>query len=239
MNRSFLTSRVPTLLKSAIISPRLKKPSLDTTDMSSYRPVSNLPFLSKVLEKLVSNQISPYLNQVDAFGQCQSAYRPYHSTETALLKISTDVLSGLDGGGVVLMCMLDLSAAFDTVDHQILLSRLDRTCGMKRDALSWFRSYLDGRSVKVKIGENFSVGSVMTSGVPQGSVLGPQLFLLYVRDIAAIAERHGFRFHGYADDTYFYRICSATQADIDQTVRDFSVCFEEILELLCNKSPST
>jgi len=123
-NKSVQTGSVPALLKAAYITPQLKKSDLDAADVRSYRPISNLSVLSKLLERLVARQLPDHLAVAKLLTELQSAYRAYHSTETAVLKVLTDVLSALDTGDVAVLTLLDLSAAFDTVDHATLLRRL-------------------------------------------------------------------------------------------------------------------
>ena len=121
VNASFLSGTFPFMFKTAIVKPLLKKPSLDQDDLKNYRPVSNLSFLCKVAEKLVLSQLSEYLNTNQLLSPVQSAYRPNHSTEKALVKIVNDLLLALDDGKVSALTLLDLFAAFDTIDHNILL----------------------------------------------------------------------------------------------------------------------
>ena len=121
VNESFLSGIFPSMFKTAIVKTLLKKPSLDQDDLKNYRPVSNLSFLSKVAEKLVLSQLLEYLNTNQLFSPVQSAYHPNHSTETALVKIVNDPLLALDDGKVSVLTLLDLSAAFDMIDHNILL----------------------------------------------------------------------------------------------------------------------
>ena len=127
------------MFKTAIVKPLLKKSSLDQDDLKNYRPVSNLSFLSEFAEKLVLSQISEYLNANQLFRPVQSAYRPNHSTETAVVKIVNDLLLALDDGKVSVLTLLDLSAAFDTIDLNILLHRLEHAFGITGTALSWIR----------------------------------------------------------------------------------------------------
>ena len=124
VNSSLSEGVFPSCFKTACVKPLLKKPSLDTNVLKNYRPVSNLPFLSKVLERVVAGQLMNYMNENSLFNIFQSAYRPFHSCETALLKVQSDILCALDTRCVVIHVMLDLSAAFDTLDHRILLDRL-------------------------------------------------------------------------------------------------------------------
>ena len=128
--------------KSALVKPLLEKMSLDPDDLKNYRPVSNLSFLSKVLERIVLSQINEHLNHNNLLNPLQSAYRPNHSTETALLRIVNDLLTAMDHNKICILTLLDLSAAFDTIDHQILLTRLQHSFGISGPALSWLSSYL-------------------------------------------------------------------------------------------------
>ena len=132
----------PSIYKSAIVTSLLKKPSLDPNDLKNYRPVSNLSFTSKTLEKVVVSQLMFYLNRHNLFSSFQSTYRPGHSTETALLKVVNDLLLAMDNGKLSVLVLLDLSAAFDNVDHDILLYRIQHVFGIQGTVLSWFRSYL-------------------------------------------------------------------------------------------------
>ena len=127
------------------MKPLLKKTTLKPEIMKNYRPVSNLSFLSKILEKVVLRQLSNHLLTNNLFYSHQSAYRAGHSTETALLKIVND-LSALDEDKVSLLSLLDLSAAFDTIDHSILLSRLSYSFGISDTVLDWFTSYFTDRT---------------------------------------------------------------------------------------------
>ena len=145
INLSLTEGSFPAHFKSAYVSPLLKKPSLNRDSMKNYRPVSNLSFLSKVLEKVVENQLNSHINSSNASNQYQSAYRKFHSSETALLTIHNDILASMDAGKVTALTLLDLSAAFDTINHTFLLRRLDDWFGVTGKALDWFKSYLTGR----------------------------------------------------------------------------------------------
>ncbi len=129
-----------------MVHPLLKKANLDPADFNNYRPISKLPFLSKVLEKVVLNQLSPYLIENNILDPFQSGFRSKHSTESALLRVVNDLLLFVDSRNCAVLVLLDLSAAFDTVDHGILLNRLKTEVGICDSALEWFESCFTARS---------------------------------------------------------------------------------------------
>ena len=130
-------------------------------------------------EKVVLKRLTSHLSNNNLHEIYQSAYKKFHSTETALLKVFNDILCDLDDRNVTLQSLLDLSAAFDTLDHGILLKRLDLSFGVRGRALAWFSSYLTMRKQSVQINDTLSNAAVLNYGVPHGSVLGPILFSLY------------------------------------------------------------
>ena len=203
-NESLTSGIFPTDFKNSLVIPLLKKSSLDCNVLKNYRPVTNLTFISKIIEKLVFNQLVEYLSHNDLIEKFQSAYKSGHSTETALLRVTNDILCSVDTGSVAMLTMLDLSAAFDTLDHQILLNRLFSSFGICDTALNWFKSYLENRHQKVKINSFYSDELPISFGVPQGSVLGPLLFTLYVYPLSNVIKKSGFDYHLYADDTQLY-----------------------------------
>jgi len=148
---------------------------MDSLDAKSYRPISNLSVLSKLLERLVSKQLVKYLTDNRLLPDRQSAYRRFHSTETAVLRVLSDILMALDSGDLAMLTLLDLSAAFDSVDHDTLLKRLQKSYGLGEVVVSWFTSYLTGRTQFVKSSASSSMPSAVLYGVSQGSVLGPVL----------------------------------------------------------------
>jgi hypothetical protein len=206
-NRSMSLGVVPGTFKEAYITPLLKKPDMDPADVKSYRPISNLSVLSKLLERLVARQLLDYLTTSKLLPELQSAYRACHSTETAVLKVLGDILHAVDHGDLACLTLLDLSAAFDTVDHDTLLRRLRETYGLHGNVHNWFTSYLGRRTQFVRRGGTRSLPTRVLYGVPQGSVLGPILFLLYTADLLELIKSHGLHPHLYADDTQVYGSC--------------------------------
>ena len=225
-NLSLINSTVPRLFKVAHITPIVKKPGLDPDQSENYRPISNLPFLSKVRERVVFSQIEHYLNACNLLPRHQSAYRKFHSTETLLARVVSDLISDASNGKHTLLAMLDLSAAFDTVDHTILIQRLSLTFGINETALQWFSSYLSERFQSVHFAGNTSPSTPVLCDVPQGSVLGPLLFLLYIADIGSIASRHHFNSHSFADDTQLY--LSGNPKDAQFLRSSIVACINEI-----------
>ena len=201
---SLQSSVMPEKYKTSYISPLLKKTGLNPESLLNYRPLLNLPFISKVIERVVAKQLTVYLQENDLHDQFQSAFRKDHSTETALIKVHNDILCAVDRGCVVVLVMLDLTAAFETIDHAILLSQLFHRFGVTGAALEWFRSYLSGRHQVVRIGNEKSPLKDVTFGVPQGSVLGPLLFTAYITPVGDIIMKFGLDYHLYADDTQLY-----------------------------------
>jgi retron-type reverse transcriptase len=195
------TSTVPPDLKEAIILPLLKKALLDSELFKNFRPVSNLPYLSKIIERVVAKRFVSHMQIHSLHEPLQSAYKQYHSIETALAKVQNDVLLAIDNQCCVLLVLLDLSAAFDTVDHQTLLSRMSTRLGIEGDALDWFTSYLSDRSQCVHVQGATSKKHTLQCGVPQGSVLGPQEYNSYTLPIGDIIRKYSLNFHIYADDT--------------------------------------
>ena len=179
INDSLLTGSFPCVFKSAVVRLLLKKTSLDATNLKNYWPVANLPFLSEITEKIALLQLSQHL-------ESNNLFRPGHSTETALLKFVNNLLAALDVDHISLLSLLDLSAAFDTIDKSILLSRLHHVFGISgrfsRTDQTWVVSVSGASSAPAAL--NFSV--------PQGSVFGPIFFVLYTHPIAEIVSYHSF-----------------------------------------------
>jgi hypothetical protein len=196
-----------------MVTPLLKKSSLDRENMKNYRPVSNLPYVSKLLEKVVMKQLNDHMEDHALCEPLQSAYRSNHSTETAMVKVMNDLLVAADTKKqCVLLVLLDLSAAFDTIDHSVLLQRLRNMFGVDGDALDWFRAYFSNRFQAVSIDQQSSAAVPLTTGVPQGSVAGPALFPRYTQPIGDIVRAHGMNLHLYADDTQLYVSCPISEA---------------------------
>ena len=210
VNCSISSGIFPQGLKTAVIKPLLKKSTLDSSVLNNFRPISNLPFIGKVIEKVVYQQLSSFLNSNDRFDIFQSGFRPNHSTETALIKVVNDIRLNSDTGRMSVLVLLDLSAAFDTVDHSILIERLEQLIGLSDTVLCWFKSYLQDRDYFVSIGNFFSQKVNMRCGVPQGSILGPLLFNLYMLPLGKLLRDNNVSYHNYADDTQIYIALSPT-----------------------------
>ena len=234
INSSLLSGTFPSIFKQSIVLPLLKKPSLDPNTLKNYRPVSNLSFISKITEKLVLSQLSDYLHSHNLFPSSQSAYRPGHSTETALVRVMNDLLRAMDGGKLSILTLLDLSAAFDTIDHQILLQRLHLSFGLSGSALNWFKSYLSDRTQTVSTSNRSSKPSALSLGVPQGSVLGPVLFILYTKPLSSLISHHSVSSQSFADDTQIRDSCPPDQ--LDAAVCRVQGCVDDVKRwMTCNK----
>ena len=199
-NSSLASGIFPQCFKSALVTPILKKRCLDHNDLNNYRPVSNLCFIAKILEKLVLSQVSSYLNSHNLYNTCQSAYRPGHSTETALLNVVNDLFLSLNKGNISVIDLLDFSSAFDTIEHTILVHRLHTDFGFTDTVLQWFSSYLTDRIHYISLSNHCYAFAPVHSGVPQGSVHSPILFTMYTKPLSAIIDSHSIIHHSFADD---------------------------------------
>ena len=226
-----LSERIsPSSFKQALVQPLLKKSSLSTVstdNLNNFRPISNLIFISKILEKVVASRIQSHLSSNSLSSSFQSAYRIFHSTETTLLKIHNDLILAMDRGEVTSLILLDLSAAFDTVDHSILLTRLQNWFGLDGLSLDWFSSYLSLRSQAVSINDSISAFSTLSCGVPQGSVLGPLLFTLYTTPLGSVISKNSLKYHLYADDTQLYISFTPTTSAL--SLETLTTTFNDIL----------
>lgn len=200
INSSFVNGCFPDIYKTARITPLLKKPTLSNDNLNNYRPVSNLHFFSKIIERCVLFQLRNHCTSSNLLPIFQSAFRPHHSVESALIHVSDDILKHLNARKSVILILLDMSAAFDTVDYKILLETLSYYFGIRDKALSWIKSYLLHRSFTVQYNNNTSNCHTLNFGVPQGSVLGPLLFSMYISPISTIFQDHNISFHCFADD---------------------------------------
>ena len=226
MNTSIRCSTLPAQHKRAVIRPRIKKQGLDASDPGNYCPISNLSFISKFIERVIHRQLSTYAESKILLPATQSGFRRSHSTETAVIKVYNDVVLALDSGLQTALLLLDFSAAFDCVDHDLLTLVLKTCFGITSSALDWIKSFLSNRTHFIRIGNKTSKLFHVKFGVPQGSILGPLLFIFYMTNIARIAALHGILIHLYADDTQLY-IHLAT-SDIHQAKDKLVSCIREI-----------
>ena len=227
INNSLSQGVFPSIFKNAIITPLLKKPQLSPNEFRNYRPVSNLPYISKLIERIVALQLKEHISNHELDNPLQSAYKANHSTETALLKIQNDIHDNLARGRVTALILLDLSAAFDTIDHGLLFERLQSLFGIQGVALNWLISYLTDRSQSVKVGDSMSTKHLLKYGVPQGSVLGPLLFTMYTTPLGRLFAKYPLvSHHIYADDTQVY--IGLSNNDTSVALDQLSSCLESV-----------
>ena len=227
-NMSLEEGNFPNMLKATIVRPRLKKTNLDPEDLNSYRPISNLTFLSKTVERVVAIRFVEHAELHGLLPHNQSAYRSFHSTETAVLAVHNSIVRTIDSGKLCALVLLDLSAAFDTVDHPIMLQVLhDRFC-VEDATLKWFESYLSDRTQTYMVKDQQSRPRTVDCSVPQGSVLGPQKFNAYTEDLANLIDDHLLDHHMYADDTQLIEYTTAS--NIPNAIMKLQNCVESIHE---------
>lgn len=198
-NFSLTSSTFPTIWKNAHIVPLPKKTCPSTP--SDCRPISILPFLAKVLEHIVNKQLNDYLLFNNLLSPYQSGFRRGHSTATTLIKVTDDIRRAMDDRKLTVLLLLDFSNAFNSIDFDILLGIL-LSLNISSNVVDWFRSYLVGRSQRVRVKDLFSNWCKLSAGVPQGGVLSPLLFSIFINTVTYLISSH---FHLYADDLQLYR----------------------------------
>ena len=229
MNLSITQNKFPTKWKSATIIPLFK--GGDREDVNNMRPVSLLPLPGKILEKVVHSSISTYLETNKILNVKQGGFRAGHSTLDTIASFTDDILIGMNAGEVTLATFIDLCKAFDTVNHIILLSKL-KELGIKGNPLAWIKDYIDNRNQKTYANGLTSTSLRISCGVPQGSVLGPLLFLIYINDVDVNTEY--CKVCLYADDTVLYVLDKCPQIAHQKMQSDIHA-----LSRWCNKNQLT
>ena len=230
VNQSLLTGVFPDDWKNAVIKPLLKKKGLPL-ELPNYRPVSNLTFLSKILEKAALNQINEYIEDNNLLPAYQSAYRKYHGVETAMVKMYHDLLENIENNKVTIVVMIDLSAAFDTIDVPILLELLQQDFGIQDTPLKWIESYLTNRTTSVIIDQSKSDSEPLRFGVPQGSCAGPVIFTLYISALNKVVEKYSAAsLYGYADDHKLaLSIEAGNPSNVSSVLAQLDCCLNDII----------
>ena len=220
MNRSLAEGSIPSEWKHAIVTPVHK--SGDKKDAGNYRPISVLPVFSKILERAVHRMVYTYLQNNRLLSTFQSGFRPLHSTTTCLTDVTNTVLHNIDKGELTGMVFLDLTKAFDTLDHTLMLDKLS-TLGFNQSSVQWFNAYLTDRTQSITADGAVSDPQPILFGIPQGSILGPLLFIIYINDLPSIIKHCNIQL--YADDTLLYfssssidKIESALAGDLESII---------------------
>ena len=227
INKSLASGIFPTELKHSVIQPIIKNVDGDVNDLKNYRPVSNICFLSKLIEKCILIQLVSHFQQNNLMSNHQSGYKTLHSCETAMLLMVNDIQSFVEQRKVAAVLMLDLSAAFDTINHKILFDKLAGLYGIHGAVMDLLKSYLHGRTYSVIINGTKSGDKSLLCGVPQGSIIGPLLFILYIDDVTRMASKFNLKIHIYADDTTIYVGFNPIN-EVSSSIRNINLCMVEV-----------
>ena len=210
----------------------MKKINSYWNDLTNYRPVSNIGFVGKIIEKAAIDQVNEHMQGNDLDDLFQSAYKNKHSTETALLMVTNGIEHALDDNNAVFLVMLDLSAAFDTIDHDILICNVwSMALVSKAQPLIGFHSYITGHHFRLSVGGNMSEEFILEYSVPQGSIIGPKVFTMYSQYVSSIIRRNGLNYHIYADDVQiFMSFDPNVPGDAACAILKIISCVEELRE---------
>ena len=199
VNITFKTSTFPQKMKTAIVKALFKNKGTEE-DPQFYRPLSILSVLSKIFERAATDQIVEYMETLNLLFENQHAYRKHHSTSTSLTQLSEYIHKEMEKGNLIGIASLDLSKAFDTIDHNILIRKLEEL-HFNKEAIIWIKSYLTNRNQRTKFTNYMSEEEIVQAGVPQGSILGPILFIIFTHDFQKELNQPNIQITAYADDT--------------------------------------